>query len=135
MFGEPPSLFTLRAAAWGYIGNMSSDRGGSDNAARIEDYRARVCGRLQMVRKISSDDAEDAARRRRHAAATARWRSRQRRCVELFQIEAGSYEYELAIRYGGLRQGSEDKIAIAAALGRLLRRALVALLRENTRGC
>jgi hypothetical protein len=52
----------------------------------------------------------------------------------LFQIEAGPREYDLAVEYGGLREGQiADKAAIAAALGRLLRRALVALLREGAR--
>jgi hypothetical protein len=51
----------------------------------------------------------------------------------LFQIEAGPREYDLAVQYGGLREEQiTDKVAIAAALGRLLRRALVALLREDT---
>jgi hypothetical protein len=68
------------------------------------------------------------------AADTARWRSRQRRGVQLFQIEAGPREYDLAVEYGGLREDQiADKAAIAAALGRLLRRALIALLREDTR--
>jgi hypothetical protein len=52
----------------------------------------------------------------------------------LFQIEAGPREYDLAVEYGGLREDQiADKAAIAAALGRLLRRALVALLREDER--
>jgi hypothetical protein len=52
----------------------------------------------------------------------------------LFQIEAGLREYDLAIEYGGLRDDPiTDKSAIAAALGRLLRRAIVALLREDPR--
>ena len=86
-------------------------------------------------RQAPPDDAKAAARRRRRAADTARWRSRRRRGVQLFQIEAGPYEYDLAIEFGGLDENqTADKVAIAAALGRLLRRALVALLREDTRG-
>jgi hypothetical protein len=75
-----------------------------------------------------------ATRRRRRAADTARWRSRARRGVQLFQIEAGLHEYDLCVQHGGLREDqTADKRAVAAALGRLLRRALVGLLRENTR--
>jgi len=52
----------------------------------------------------------------------------------LFQIEAGPHEYDLAVEYGGLREDQiADKVAVNAALGRLLRLALVALRREDTR--
>ncbi len=87
-----------------------------------------------MARQVWPADAQAAARRRGRAADTARWRSRRRRGVQLFQIEAGPREYDLAIQYGGLREDQTgDKAAIAAALGRLLRRPLVALLREDDR--
>jgi hypothetical protein len=80
------------------------------------------------------NDPQSRARRRRRAADTARWRSRQRRGVQLFQIEAGAREYDLAVQYGGLREDQiDDKVLVAAALGRLLRRGLVALSRENGR--
>jgi hypothetical protein len=47
---------------------------------------------------------------------------------------AGLTEYELAIRYGGLKEAQiSNKAAVNAALGRLLRRALTALLREDER--
>jgi len=42
-----------------------------------------------MRRQAPPDDAKAVARRRRRAADTARWRSRRRRGVQLFQIEAG----------------------------------------------
>ena len=87
-----------------------------------------------MGRQAPPDDAKAVARRRRRAADTARWRSRRRRGVQLFQIEAGPPEYDLAIEYGGLREDQTvDKVAVNAALGRLLRLALVALRREDTR--
>jgi hypothetical protein len=87
-----------------------------------------------MGRQAPPDNAKAAARHRRRAADTARWRSRRRRGVQFFQIEAGPREYDLAVEYGGLREDQiADKAAIAAALGRLLRRALVALLREDER--
>jgi hypothetical protein len=87
-----------------------------------------------MTRWAPPDDAKARMRRRRRAADTARWRSRCRRGVQLFQLEAGPTEYDLAIRYGGLKKAQiSNKAAVNAALGRLLRRALTALLREGKR--
>jgi hypothetical protein len=87
-----------------------------------------------MGRQAPLDDAKVAARRRRRAEDTARWRSRVARGVQLFQLEAGPDEYELAIRFGGLEESQRsNKTAVNAALGRLLRRALLALLREDKR--
>ncbi len=75
---------------------------------------------------------DEAARRRRRAADTARRRSRRQRCVELYQLEAGPSEIDLAIRYGSLKESRiADRHAVNAALGRLLRRALGSLLRED----
>jgi len=52
----------------------------------------------------------------------------------LFQIEAGTVEYELAKIYAGLQESEmDDKAAVSAALGRLLRRALASLMREKPR--
>jgi hypothetical protein len=74
----------------------------------------------------------DARRRHRRAEDTRRWRSRCRRGVQLFTLEAGPTEYDLAIRYGGLQESQiSNKAAVNAALGRLLRRALTALQREG----
>jgi len=87
-----------------------------------------------MAFQARANDAKATARRQRRAADTARWRSRRRRGGELFQIEDGPREYDLAIKYGGLREDQiTDKAAIAAALGRLLRRAIVAMLHEDAR--
>ena len=87
-----------------------------------------------MTMPRPSDDAKATARRRRRVADTARWRSRRRRGVALFQIEAGPREYDLVIRYAGLRESqTSDKSAVAAALGRLLRAGLVALIHEETK--
>ena len=87
-----------------------------------------------MARRAPPTNAKLAARRRRRAADTARWRSRRRRGVALFQLEAGEAEYDLAIKYVGLREDQTgNKVAVNAALGRLLRRALAALLREDNR--
>ena len=79
---------------------------------------------------------DDAARRRRRAADTAAWRSRQRRGVQLFQVEAGAWEYGLMVRYAGLREDrTSDKRVVRDALVRLLRKALAALVlhEESTR--
>ena len=75
---------------------------------------------------------EKAIRRRRRAEDTARWRSRRRRGVELFQFEVGPDEFDLAVRFAGLRENQiGNKKVVNAAIARLLRRALAALLREN----
>jgi len=86
-----------------------------------------------MVRPAPPDDPKTRARRRRRAADTARWRSRQRRRVQLFKVEVRREERDLAVRFGGLRQDQiADNVAVSAALGRLLRRGLAALLREDS---
>ncbi len=78
--------------------------------------------------------ADDIARRRRRAEDTANWRSRCRRGVQLFTFEAGPDEYDLARRYAGLQENQiTNKRAVNAALGRLLRKSLAALLREGER--
>lgn len=75
---------------------------------------------------------DDTGRRRRRAADMRRLRSRQRRGVQLFQLEAGDFEYDLAIRYGGLREDQVgNKTAVNAALGRLLRAGLMALIERD----
>src|SRR5690349_17762322 len=84
--------------------------------------------------EIEMRPLDDASRRHRRAADTARWRSRQRRCVALYKVEAGSHEIDLAVRFGGLKESrASDPVAVSAALGRLLRRSLDALLRDEDR--
>ena len=52
--------------------------------------------------------------------------------MQLFKVEVGREERDLAVRFGGLRQDQiADDVAVSAALGRLLRRGLAALLRED----
>jgi hypothetical protein len=93
---------------------------------RIAEQRVSEFRRWAMARRARLNGA---AYRRRRAADTARWRSRQRRGVQLFQFEAGEREYDLAIRFAGLREDQGgNKTSVNAALGRLLRKALVALL-------
>jgi hypothetical protein len=85
-----------------------------------------------MVRKAPPDDSKARAHRRRRADDTRRWRSRVRRGVQLFKLEAGRWEYDLCVRFAGLpEKQTGNKVAVAAALGRLLRRSLLALLRED----
>jgi hypothetical protein len=87
-----------------------------------------------MTRQALPGDAKARAHRRRRAADTARWRSRRRRGVELFKLEAGADEYDLAIRFGGLKVSQvNDRNAVSAALGRLLHLGIVALLDRNPR--
>jgi hypothetical protein len=82
---------------------------------------------------MSVHDDHD-ARLRRRAEDTRRWRSRCRRAVSLYQIEVDSEALDLAIQFGGLKETQiTNKHAVNAALGRLLRRALAALLREDGR--
>jgi hypothetical protein len=77
---------------------------------------------------------DDPARRRRRAADTARWRSRRRRRVELYPVEVGWHELEFAMRFGGLTEaGISDRAAVSAALGKLLQRAILALVHEQDR--
>jgi hypothetical protein len=54
--------------------------------------------------------------------------------MSLYQLEAGPAEFDLMCRFGELREDQiNNRTAVSAALGRLLRRALVALLREDER--
>jgi len=77
---------------------------------------------------------DDDARRRRRAADTARWRSRIARCVKLFPIEIGPTELDFAIRFGGLNPArTSDRSAVTVAFERLLRMAIAALEREQSR--
>jgi hypothetical protein len=75
---------------------------------------------------------EKTIRRRRRAEDTRRWRDRKKRGVELFQVEIGPDEYDLAVRFAKLQENQiTNKKAVNIAIARLLRRALGALMREN----
>jgi hypothetical protein len=85
-----------------------------------------------MARRAQPDDVT--AHRRCRAADTARWRSRRRRCVELYSIECGPDEIDLAIKFGGLKESRiTDRVAVSVGLGKLLHRAIICLLREENR--
>ncbi len=105
--------------------------------ARNDDKRTRATERTRS-KAPPGDDAKAATRayRRRRNADTARWRSREARHVQLHQVEAGDFEYDLCVKYAGLKESQlTNKVAVNTSLGRLLRKALTALIlqEENTR--
>jgi hypothetical protein len=72
-----------------------------------------------------------AAFRQRRAADTARWRERLRRGAVVYPIEIDDQIFQMMERFIGLKANKmSDRQAVAAALGKLLRLALAALLRE-----
>jgi len=72
-----------------------------------------------------------AAFRQRRAADTARWRERLHRGACVLPVEADATTFDLMERFGGLKPSKVgDRRAVAVALGKLLRLALAALLRE-----
>ena len=74
-----------------------------------------------------------AAFKQRRAADTARWRERLQRGAAVYPVEVDDTTFDLMERFGGLKDSETgDRHAVATALGRLLRRALEALLREET---
>ena len=80
---------------------------------------------MAMVKKT-------AAFRQRRAADTARWRERLHRGAAVYPVEVDGTTFDLMERFVGLRDSkTSDRQAVATALGKLLRRALEALLREE----
>ena len=74
-----------------------------------------------------------AAVRQRRAEDTRRWRERLHRGAAVYPVEVDGTTFDLMERFGGLKDSKiGDQQAIATALGKLLRRALEALLREET---
>jgi hypothetical protein len=73
-----------------------------------------------------------AAFRQRRAADTARWPERLHRGAAVYPVEIDGTTFDLMERFGGLETSrAGDRQAVANALGKLLRRALEALLREE----
>jgi len=73
-----------------------------------------------------------AAFKQRRAADTARWRERLANGRACYTIEVDGTTFDLMERFGGLKDSkASDRQAIATALGKLLRRALEALLQEE----
>jgi hypothetical protein len=72
------------------------------------------------------------ARRRQACDRTRRWRERLQRGAAVYPIEVDGTTFDLMERFGGLKDSKTgDRQAVATALGKLLRRALEALLREE----
>jgi hypothetical protein len=70
--------------------------------------------------------------RRRRAADVRRCRARQARGAACYYVEADAETFDLMVRFEGLDPDkTTDRQAVALALGKLLRRALSALLRED----
>jgi hypothetical protein len=70
--------------------------------------------------------------RQRRAADTARWRERVAQGRACYTVEVDGRTFDLMERLVGLPTSKlDDRGAVAAALGKLLRRALEALLREE----
>ena len=70
--------------------------------------------------------------RQRRAADTARWRERLANGCACYIVEVDGTTFDLMERFGGLKDSKTgDRRAVATALGKLLRRALEALLREE----
>ena len=73
-----------------------------------------------------------AAFRQRRADDTRRWRERLHRGAAVYPVEVDGTTFDLMERFGGLKDSKTgDRQAVATALGRLLRRALEALPREE----
>ena len=73
-----------------------------------------------------------AAFKQRRAADTARWRERLRRGAAVYPVEVDGQLFDLMERFGALKASKVgDREAGAVVLGKLLRRALEALLREE----
>jgi hypothetical protein len=125
-------VFTTRARLLGRLGFSAEHGAPARRVGRAAGWRDAV----EMARRDPlDDDGVLREKKRRHAAASARWRSRERRKVQLFEFEAGAYEYNLAVKYAGLREDqTANKVLASAAMGRLLRKALLALvLQEEAR--
>jgi hypothetical protein len=88
----------------------------------------------RATRRAARPAKTDAAYRARRAADTRRCRARQRKCRALFPFESDDQTIDLAIKFAGLDPGQlGDRQVVGDALARLLRLALAALLREQTR--
>jgi hypothetical protein len=73
-----------------------------------------------------------AAARQRRAEHTRRWRERLQRGAAVYPVEVDGTTFDLMERFAGLKDcKTGDRQAVATALGKLLRRALEALLREG----
>ena len=70
--------------------------------------------------------------KQRRAAYTARWRERLHRGAAVYPVEVDGTTFDLMERFGGLKdRRTGHRQAVATELGKLLRRGLEALLREE----
>jgi len=70
--------------------------------------------------------------RQRRADDTRRWRERLAHGRACYMVEVDGQLFDLMERFGELKDSKAgDRQAVATALGRLLRRALEALVREE----
>src|SRR5215831_6323945 len=98
-----------------------------------------IAAKLDPPRILRGGDREPAKRtvrseaaKRRRADDTRRWRERLHRGAAVYPVEIDGTTFDLMERFGGLKDSKTgDRQAVATALGKLLRRALEALLREE----
>ena len=70
--------------------------------------------------------------RERRAEDTRRWRERLHRGAAVYPVEVDGTTFDMMERFGGLKDSKTgDRQAVATGLGKLLRRGLEALLREE----
>jgi hypothetical protein len=82
--------------------------------------------------KPSTIGPKSLAARARRASDSRRWRQRQARGAACYYVEADAETFHLMSRFEGLDlERANDRQAVANALGRLLRRALSALLQRE----
>jgi hypothetical protein len=102
-----------------------------DIAAKLDPPRIRQDlrdGERESAKRMVRSEAA----RRRRADDTCRWRERLHRGATVYPVEVDGTTFDLMERFGGLEDSkTADKQAVATALGKLLRRALEALLREE----
>jgi hypothetical protein len=84
------------------------------------------------IADMSSEASKRARHRERRAEDTRRWRERLQRGAAVYPVEVDGTTFDLMERFGGLKDSKTgNRQAVATALGKLLRRALEALLREE----
>jgi hypothetical protein len=101
-------------------------------AAGAVDVRHRRRWLREIADRLDPPTA-DVARRRR-VEDVKRFRERRRRGASVYSIEIDSWVLDLAEHFVGLAPGQAgDRQAVADALGKLLRLALVALMRPQNK--
>src|SRR5262245_294446 len=102
-------------------------------AAGAVDVRHRRRWLREIADRLDPPTA-DVARRRRRVEDVKRFRERRRRGASVYSIEIDRCVLDLAEHFVGLAPGQAgDRQAVADALGKLLRLALVALVRSQNK--